>query len=34
MEINVITRIFSEYHECYMRILHKYKWETEKIRAT
>lgn len=34
MELNVITRIFSEYHEYYMRILHKCKWETEKIRAT
>lgn len=34
MELNVITRIFSEYHECYMHILHKCKWETEKIRAT
>lgn len=33
MELNVITRIFSEYYECYMRILHKCKWETEKIRA-
>ena len=30
MELNVITRIFCEYHECYMHILHKCKWETEK----
>ena len=28
-----ISDIFSEYHECYMRILHKCKWKTEKIRA-